>query len=150
MITTSSNMTENAPQQSAFLRLPPELRNCIYEYAVFDDVEQFAVSSRKPALLSVCQVTQHEYASLFYATDLIQLDAYYKDTKSFSKITGKKAKQSTLEQSRFTQLLGCWTVASARQYCRQTSPEGEEDRQRGIVAVITNAGFKQWQWSAKL
>ncbi|KAK5124154.1 hypothetical protein LTR85_001857 [Meristemomyces frigidus] len=140
--------TEMPKRLSAFLALPPELRIRIYEYALVEDVENYAETVRKPRLLSVCRLTEHEYAGFFYDTNLIKLDAYYNETDSWCEVKERQAKQVILEQATFTDLFDFWSLASARRYCQRIC-YNRENVQRGIVAISTNAGFRRWQWSVQ-
>lgn len=141
-------MADNPQKQSAFLALPAELRNRVYEYALLDDIEAFAESVHTPALLAVCQLTEHEYGGFFYSTNLIKLDAYYHDTDSWCEVKGRREKQVVLEQATFADLFDFWSLASARRYCQRVCYNRENVR-RGIVAISTNAGFRRWQWSVQ-
>ncbi|KAK4550121.1 hypothetical protein LTR36_003088 [Oleoguttula mirabilis] len=141
-------MAKPPQQQSTFLALPPELRNRVYKYILADDVELFAESVRKPALLAVCRLIEHEYAGVFYDTNLIKIDAYYSETDSWCEIRAGRAKQVILESATFADLFDFWSLASARRYCQRVC-YSRENVQRGIVAISTNAGFRRWQWSVQ-
>ena len=135
--------------QPTFLGLPAELRISIYDYTLENDIETFADSAREPALLSVCRLIQHEYGSIFYATKLIRLDAYYNETDSWCQVTGRQAKQVILNRSTFSDLFDFWGLASARRYCARVC-YNQENVQRGILTITGKAGPKRWQWSVQL
>jgi len=136
-------------KQSVLLALPAELRNRIYEYILIEDIKVFAENVRKPGLLSVCQQSQREYSGICYDNNLIKLDAYYSETDSWAEVRSKQAKQTTLERSTLRDLSEFWSLASARRYCQRTCYNGV-NMQRGIVTVVTDAGFRRWQWSVRL
>jgi hypothetical protein len=131
---------------SALLSLPVELRDRIYDFLLPDDIELFAETAQVPPLLSVCHQTQNDYAPIFYGTTSIQVDAYYQDTDTWCDLRDAKAKRRVLEASTFADLSEFWSLASARRHCRHTS-YGRGDMPRGIVTVLTNGGFRGWQWT---
>lgn len=133
-------------QDNPLLSLPAELRNSIYEYVLTDDVVAFADNMCSPSLLSVCNLIQDEYASLFYATNLIKLDAYYSNTDSWCEVKSASAKRNILEHSTFADLSDFWSLASARRYCQKVC-YNRENVQRGIVTIVTKAGMRRWQWN---
>ena len=134
--------------EPTFLGLPAELRVRIYEYALDNDLETFAESVREPALLSVCQLVHHEYASIFYATNCIRVDAYYHETDSWCEVTGHQAKQVIISRSTFGDLFDFWSLASARRYCQRVCYNRENVR-RGILTITANAGPRRWQWNVQ-
>lgn len=133
-------------RESGFLALPAELRNRIYELLVPHDMEAYADSLRRPALLQVHSQVRREYTGLFYGSDLLKLDAYYDATDAWCSVSGAQAKLAILQKCTFTDLTDFWSLASARRYCQRVS-YNRENVQRGIMTIATNAGFKRWQWS---
>jgi hypothetical protein len=55
------------------------------------------------------------------------------------------AKRAVLERQEIElkDLADFWSLASARRHCQHVGG----DRQRGIMTVITTAGFRRWRWS---
>ncbi|KAH9840500.1 hypothetical protein Tdes44962_MAKER01700 [Teratosphaeria destructans] len=137
----------HAPEQkSAFLRLPAELRNHIYDFFLINDIEAFAETACTPALLSVNEQLREEYAGLFYSSNLIKVDAYYTETDSWCEVQGRYEKQALLENSTYADLFDFWSLASARRYCQRPCYNRESAR-RGILTVSTPTGFRRWQWT---
>ncbi|KAF2772130.1 hypothetical protein EJ03DRAFT_213625 [Teratosphaeria nubilosa] len=133
-------------ESSAFLRLPAELRNHIYNSSLVYDIEAFAETACIPALLSVNEQLREEYSGLFYSSTLIKVDAYYTETDSWCEVQGRYEKQALLETSTYADLFDFWSLASARRYCQRPCYNRENAR-RGILTVSTNAGFRRWQWT---
>jgi len=153
--TPSGQMTAAAPtydpsESLHLLHLPAELRNRIYDFALSDDIEIFAETARLPSLLRANRQIHREYASVFYSTDRIKLDAYYQETDSWCEVAGWEGKQALLERSSttFVDLLDFWSLASARRHCQRIGLN-RENLQRGIVTVSTSTGFRRWQWNVQ-
>lgn len=144
-MTTPSTTTTPSP----LLTLPAELRNTIYEHLLAHDIDAFADDPSTfsiPPLLTVCHQLCDEYSSIFFTSRHIKIDAYYNDTDSWCEVRDSTARQVILRQSTFSDLADFWSLASARRYCQRVC-HSRQNAQRGIVTVMTNAGFKRWQWN---
>jgi len=62
-------MTAKNRESSRLLQLPPELRNRIYEHAVFDNVVMITPSLKQPSLLHSCKQIREEALGIFYANE---------------------------------------------------------------------------------
>lgn len=132
-----------------FLALPPEIRNTIYEHLLPSTLATFADNLQPPGLVQTNRQLRAEFASVFYASESLRLDAYYTATDSWCALTDARAKRVVLEnagtQGEFKDLADFWSLASARRYCQHVV--GRE-RGRGIMTVMTEAGFRRWMWLA--
>jgi hypothetical protein len=132
---------------SALLNLPAELRNTIYEHHLPHAFAIYADTLRPPALLQVSRQIQREFAGVFYSSDCLKLDVYYSITDSWCPLVEALAKRAVLESKgiELKDLADFWSLASARRHCQHVVG----NRQRGIMTVMTPAGFKRWMcmWS---
>lgn len=133
---------------SALLNLPAELRNAIYEHHLPHALDTYADTLRPPALLLVSRQIQREFASVFYSSESLKLDVYYSSTDSWCPLVEACAKRAVLERQEIElkDLADFWGLASARRHCQHMGG----DRQRGIMTVMTTAGFRRWRWSEVL
>ena len=131
--------------RSALLNLPAELRNTIYEHHLSHALDTYADNFRLPALLQVSHQIQREFAGVFYSSDCLKLDIYYSSTDSWCPLVEARAKRAVLESQEIElkDLADFWSLASARRHCQHVGGE----RQRGIVTVLTTAGFRRCMWS---
>jgi hypothetical protein len=130
---------------SALLNLPAELRIAIYEYHLPHALAIYADTLRPPALFQVSRQIQREFAGVFYGSDCLKLDVYYSSTDSWCPLVEARAKRAVLESQEtvLKDLADFWSLASARRHCQHVGG----DRQRGIMTVMTTAGFRRWMWS---
>lgn len=130
---------------SALLNLPAELRNTIYEHHLPHALDTYADTLRLPVLLQVSRQIQREFASVFYSSDCLKLDIYYSSTDTWCPLAEARAKRAVLESQEIElkDLADFWSLASARRHCQHIGGE----RQRGMMTVITTAGFRRWMWS---
>jgi hypothetical protein len=130
---------------SALLNLPAELRNTIYEHHLPHALDTYADTLRPPALLQVSRQIQCEFAGVFYSSESLKLDIYYSSTDTWCPLVEARAKRAVLESQEIElkDLADFWSLASARRHCQHVGG----DRQRGIMTVITTAGFRRWRWS---
>lgn len=136
------------PPLSPLLALPPELRNNIYTFTLATDLSSFGETATLPPLLQTHPQLRHEYGPIFYLTPHLKIEEYHRLTDTWTEIRGLKAKRQILEASAYLDLYDFWSLASARRYCQRVG-YGREERsvRRGIVTVVTRAGFRRWQWS---
>jgi hypothetical protein len=129
----------------ALLNLPAELRNTIYEHHLPHALTTYADTLHPPALLQVSRQVRREFASVFYGSECLKLDIYYSSTDIWCPLVDARAKRAVLESKeiRFKDLADFWSLASARRHCQHVGG----DRQRGIMTVMTTAGFRRWMWS---
>jgi hypothetical protein len=134
---TAFQSKSNMPSQdsSALLNLPAELRIAIYEYHLPHALAIYADTLRPPALFQVSRQIQREFAGVFY----------YSSTDSWCPLVEARAKRAVLESQEtvLKDLADFWSLASARRHCQHVGG----DRQRGIMTVMTTAGFRRWMWS---
>jgi hypothetical protein len=135
----------SSQDRSALLNLPAELRNSIYEHYLPYALATYADTLRPPALLQVSRQVRREFASVFYSSECLKLDVYYSSTDSWCLLAGAGAKRAVLERKEIDlkDLADFWSLASARRHCQHVGG----DRQRGIMTVMTLAGFRRWMWS---
>jgi hypothetical protein len=145
--TRALSITMPSQDCSALLSLPAELRIHVYELYLPDSLATFADTLRPPTLLQVCRQCQHEFAGIFYGSECLKLDAYYSATDSWCPLAEARAKRAVLENQEIElkDLADFWSLASARRHCQHVGG----DRQRGIMTVMTSAGFRRWMWSEK-
>jgi hypothetical protein len=129
---------------SALLNLPAELRNAIYEHHLPHALATYADTLRPTALLQVSRQVQHEFASIFYSSGCLKLDVYYSSTDSWCPLAEARAKRAVLEsqETKLKDLADFWSLASARRHCQHVGG----DRRRGIMTLMTTAGFRRWMW----
>ena len=130
---------------SALLNLPAELRITIFEYHLPHALALYADTLRPPALLQVSRQIQREFAGVFYSSEALKLDVYYSSTDSWCPLVEVPAKRAVLESQEIElrDLADFWSLASARRHCQHVGG----DKQRGIMTVMTTAGFRRWLWS---
>lgn len=130
---------------SALLNLPAELRNNIYEHHLPHALDIYADTLCLPALLQVSRQIQREFAGVFYSSESLKLDIYYSSTDTWCPLVAASAKRAVLESQEIElkDLADFWSLASARRHCQHVGG----DRQRGIMTVVTTAGFRRWRWS---
>ena len=130
---------------SALLNLPAELRNAIYEHHLPHALAAYADTLHPPALLQVSRQIRREFAAVFYSSDCLKLDIYYSGTDTWCPLVEARAKRAVLERQeiKLKDLADFWSLASARRHCQHVGG----DRQRGIMTVVTTAGFRRWEWS---
>lgn len=128
----------------SLLTLPAELRNRIYEHHLPSCLALFADTLRPPALLQASRQLQHEFASIFYGSESLKLDAYYSITDTWCPLAERRAKSAVLESKglKLKDLADFWSLASARRYCQHVVG----DRGRGILTVMYDGGFRRWMW----
>ena len=85
-MSTESDTTAQSVARSPLFKLPPELRNNIYEFAV-DQSDKYGYCTvtkqtgiPEPALLSTCKAIRKEAIGIFYATNKFKLDIHAFDT----------------------------------------------------------------------
>lgn len=135
------------PSSSPFLALPPELRNNIYAHTLPEDLAQFGETVTLPALLSTTPQLSDEYSPIFYLAPELKVEEYHSLTDAWTEVRELKAKRQILERSSYLDLYDFWSLASARRYCQRVGYGREGSVRRGIVTVVTRAGFRRWQWS---
>ena len=137
----------NMPSQdsSALLDLPAELRITVFEHHLPHALAAYADTLRPPALLQVSRQVQREFAGVFYSSECLILDVYYSSTDSWCPLVDARAKRAVLESQEIElrDLADFWSLASARRHCQHVGG----DKQRGIMTVMTTAGFRRWLWS---
>lgn len=137
----------NMPNQdaSALLNLPAELRITIFEHHLPHALAIYADTLHPPALFQVSRQIQREFAGLFYSSESLKLDVYYSSTDSWCLLVDARAKRAVLESQEIElrDLADFWSLASARRHCQHVGG----DKQRGIMTVMTTAGFRRWLWS---
>ena len=130
-----------------FLTLPQELRDQVYEHLLPSTLATFADKLHPPALFQTNRQLRAEFSSVFYASDSLRLDAYYSGTDTWCALTDARAKRVVLESAgergEFKDLADFWSLASARRYCQHVVGG---QRGRGIMTVMTEAGFRRWMW----
>jgi len=90
-----SDTSVNSVAQSPLFRLPPELRNRIYEYAVYRSAEHgFCVVTAtsgipEPALLLTCKLIRQEAIGIFYAENKFMADTPSFDSRAYLLIRRK-------------------------------------------------------------
>jgi hypothetical protein len=143
----SAFTTMHSQDCSVLLSLPPELRIHIFELHLPDSLATFGDTLRPPTLLQVSRQVQQEFAGIFYGSDCLKLDAYYSSTDSWCPLAEARAKRAVLENQKIElkDLADFWSLASARRHCQRVGG----NRQRGIMTVMTSAGFRRWMWSEK-
>jgi hypothetical protein len=129
---------------STLLSLPAELRNRIYEHVLSDALATYADTLHPPTLLQVSRQVKREFAGIFYSSECLKLDVYYSSTDSWCPLAEARAKRAVLEskEMQVKDLANFWSLASARRHCQHVGG----DRQRGIMTVMTPAGFRRWMW----
>lgn len=132
-------------QPARLLSLPAELRNKIYEHHLPDSLAAYADNLRPPPLLQVSRQVRREFAGIFYSSECLKLDVYYSSTDSWCPLAEAQAKRAVLasQEMELKDLADFWSLASARRHCQHVGG----DRQRGIMTVMTPAGFRRWMWS---
>lgn len=135
------------PPSCPLLALPPELRNNIYTHTLATDLSEFGETATLPALLKTNPQLDTEYSPIFYLSPELKIEEYHSLTDAWTEIRELKAKRQILERSAFLDLYDFWSLASARRYCQRVGYGREGSVRRGIVTVVTTAGFRRWQWS---
>ena len=137
-------MATASQDSRALLNLPAELRNTIYEHNLPHALATYADTLRPPALLQVSRQIQREFAGVFYSSECLKLDVYYSGTDSWCPLAEARAKRAVLESQEIElkDLADFWSLASARRHCQHVGG----NRQRGIMTVMTKAGFRRWMW----
>ena len=69
-----------------FLKLPPELRNRIYRFAIQpEDIEKHVKNGKAPALLKINHQVSAEFRGIYYSYEFMNLEYYDHDTKCWIK-----------------------------------------------------------------
>lgn len=136
------------PPSSPLLALPPELRNNIYTFTLASDLSDFGETATLPSLLQTNIQLSTEYSPIFYLVPELKVEEYHSLTDTWTEVRELKAKRQILESSAYQDLYDFWSLASARRYCQRVGYGRAGSVRRGIVTVVTKAGFRRWQWSS--
>ena len=142
-----SNARDMKELHCAFLSLPAELRNRIYDFVAVADLQTFADRMIEPSLLKASRQIREEYSDIFFSNSALKFDAYQGAVNSWHHVEDKLSKRAIFERCVFTDLLEFWSVASSRRYCQRLYSDWQGNVQTGIMTIITKSGIKRWQWS---
>lgn len=135
---------------SRLLLLPPELRDAVYHFVALDDRLAFADHLRRPSMLRICKQLRREYASIFFADDLVAFDAYYAETNEWATVVAKAAKLDLFGRARFVDMAGqVNSPAGAQRYCQRYGERiggSRAKRHHGILTVSVNGSPRNWMW----
>lgn len=134
-------------EASPFLRLPRELRDAIYEYAILNDLDTFSEDLTKPSLLRVGRQIHDEYADCLFNGNVLRVETFSGQPPSWTSVQSKDEKQKIFENCVFRNLTDFWSLGSARRFCQRRFDDLGGILKVGILTVSMADGLRRWQWN---
>ena len=79
-----------ANKRCSLLKLPPEIRNHIYDFVADYEVNAHIKSCRRPGVFAVCRQIRSEFLSWYYSPELMKAEFYDRSSEKWEKVEHPK------------------------------------------------------------